>query len=56
MQTKFGTRNHAVKGDSPLANKILANRVMVPNQEAYKSNIWHVKSEDERLFPHRIES
>lgn len=33
----------------------MANWVMVPNQEAYKSNLWHVKSKDERLLPHRIE-
>lgn len=53
---KVGTGNHAVKGNGPLANKILANRVMIPDQEAYKSNIWHVKSEDECFLPHRIKS
>lgn len=53
---KIVTWNHAVKCNGPLANKILANRVMIPNQEAYKSNLWHVKSEDERLLPHGIKS
>lgn len=53
---KIGTWNHAVKGNGPLPNKILANRVMIPNQEAYKSNLWHVKGEDERLLPHRVKS
>lgn len=37
-----GTRKHAVKSDGPLANKILTNWVMIPNQEAYKGNLWHV--------------
>jgi len=39
IHNSIGTWNHAVKGDGPLANEILANWVMIPNQEAYKSNL-----------------
>lgn len=49
------TWHHAIKGDGPLANEVLTNGVMIPNQEAHQCDFWHVHSENQGLFPHGVE-
>lgn len=49
------TWHHAIKSNGPLANEVLANRVMIPDQEAHQRDFWHVHSEDQGLLPHGVE-
>lgn len=49
------TWHHAVKGNSPLANEVLANGVMIPHKETHQCDFWHVHSENQGLLPHGVE-
>lgn len=50
------TRHHAVEGDGTLANEILSNGVVVPHEETYEGQLWHVDGKDQSFFPHRVET
>lgn len=49
------TWHHAVEGDGPLPDEVLADGVVVPHEEADQGELRHVDREHQSLLPHGVE-
>lgn len=49
------TWHHAIEGECPLTDKVLADGVMIPHEEAHQGQLRHVNRKHQSLFPHRVE-
>lgn len=50
------TWHHAVEGDGALADEVLADGVMIPDEEAHQGQLGHVHREHQSLLPHGVEA